>query len=49
MCIRDRGGTTLFPAVAMAGAGQVGAAIALYIKAKRVGLSLIHILQKTVM
>jgi len=31
------GGITLFPAVAMAGAGQVGAAIALYIKAKRVG------------
>ena len=35
--IESLGGTTLFPAVAMAGAGQVGAAIALYIKAKRVG------------
>ena len=35
--IEALGGTTLFPAVAMAGAGQVGAAIALYIKAKRVG------------
>ncbi len=31
------GSTSLFPVVAMAGAGQVGAAIALYIKAKRVG------------
>jgi PTS system sucrose-specific IIC component len=31
------GGTTLFPAVAMAGAGQVGAAIALYFKAKHTG------------
>lgn len=35
--IEKLGGTTLFPAVAMAGAGQVGAAIALYIKAKQVG------------
>lgn len=35
--IEKLGGTTLFPAVAMAGAGQVGAAIALYIKAKKVG------------
>lgn len=35
--IEALGGTTLFPAVAMAGAGQVGAAIALYIKAKKVG------------
>lgn len=34
--IEAQGFTTLFPAVAMAGAGQVGAAIALYIKAKRV-------------
>lgn len=34
--IENMGGITLFPAVAMAGAGQVGAAIALYIKAKRV-------------
>ncbi|NLW29136.1 MAG: PTS transporter subunit EIIC [Erysipelothrix sp.] len=33
--IESLGFTTLFPAVAMAGAGQVGAAIALYIKAKR--------------
>ncbi|NMA73143.1 MAG: PTS transporter subunit EIIC [Bacteroidales bacterium] len=33
--IEAQGFTTLFPAVAMAGAGQVGAAIALYIKAKR--------------
>lgn len=31
------GYVTLYPALAMAGAGQVGAAIALYIKAKRVG------------
>ena len=30
------GGVTLFPVLAMAGAGQVGAAIAIYIKAKRV-------------
>lgn len=35
--IESLGFTTLFPAVAMAGAGQVGAAIALYIKAKRLG------------
>ena len=35
--IEKLGGTTLFPAVAMAGAGQVGAAIALWIKAKKVG------------
>lgn len=35
--IEALGGTTLFPAVAMAGAGQVGAAIALYIKARRSG------------
>ena len=34
--IESLGGTTLFPAVAMAGVGQVGASIALYIKAKRV-------------
>lgn len=33
--IEAAGFTTLFPAVAMAGAGQVGAAIALYIKAKQ--------------
>lgn len=31
------GGVTLFPVLAMAGAGQVGAAIAIYIKAKQVG------------
>lgn len=30
------GGVTLFPVLAMAGAGQVGAAIAIYLKAKRV-------------
>ena len=35
--IQDLGFTALFPAVAMAGAGQVGAAIALYLKAKRCG------------
>lgn len=35
--IESLGFTTLFPAVAMAGAGQVGAAIALYLKAKKVG------------
>ena len=34
--IESLGYTLLFPAVAMAGAGQVGAAIALYIKSKRV-------------
>lgn len=34
--IEKMGGTTLFPAVAMAGAGQVGAAIALWIKARKV-------------
>lgn len=34
--IEAQGFTTLFPAVAMAGAGQVGAAIALYFKAKHV-------------
>lgn len=31
------GGVTLFPVLAMAGAGQVGAAIAIYLKARRVG------------
>ncbi len=31
------GGVTLFPVLAMAGAGQVGAAIAIYLVAKRVG------------
>lgn len=31
------GGVSLFPVLAMAGAGQVGAAIAIYLKAKRVG------------
>lgn len=31
------GGVTLFPVLAMAGAGQVGAAIAIYFKAKKVG------------
>lgn len=31
------GGVTLFPVLAMAGAGQVGAAIAIYLIAKRVG------------
>lgn len=35
--LEQLGGVTLFPVLAMAGAGQVGAAIALYIKAKRVG------------
>lgn len=34
--IEKMGGTTLFPAVAMAGAGQVGAAIVIWIKARRV-------------
>lgn len=37
--IESLGGTTLFPAVAQAGAGQVGAAIALWLKAKKVGNS----------
>lgn len=31
------GGVSLFPVLAMAGAGQVGAAIAIYLKAKKVG------------
>src|SRR5699024_5052274 len=31
------GYVTLYPALAMAGAGQVGAAIAIYLKAKKVG------------
>lgn len=35
--IQDLGFTTLFPAVAMAGAGQVGASIALYLKARSCG------------
>lgn len=35
--LEELGYVTLYPTLAMAGAGQVGAAIALYIKAKRVG------------
>lgn len=35
--LESLGGVSLFPVLAMAGAGQVGAAIAIYIKAKRVG------------
>ena len=35
--IETYGGTSLFPAVAQAGAGQVGAALALWLKARRVG------------
>ena len=35
--LQEIGYITLYPALAMAGAGQVGAAIALWIKAKRVG------------
>lgn len=35
--LENLGGVTLFPVLAMAGAGQVGAAIAIYLKAKRVG------------
>lgn len=35
--LQQLGCVTLYPALAMAGAGQVGAAIALYIKAKRLG------------
>jgi PTS system sucrose-specific IIC component len=31
------GGVTLFPVLAMAGAGQVGASLAIYLKAKRIG------------
>lgn len=34
--LEQMGGVSLFPVLAMAGAGQVGAAIAIYIKAKRV-------------
>ena len=35
--LEQMGGVSLFPVLAMAGAGQVGAAIAIYIKAKKVG------------
>lgn len=35
--LESMGGVSLFPVLAMAGAGQVGAAIAIYLKAKRVG------------
>lgn len=35
--LESMGGVSLFPVLAMAGAGQVGAAIAIYIIAKRVG------------
>ncbi|KDE68298.1 PTS glucose transporter subunit IIB [Fusobacterium necrophorum DAB] len=35
--LSEMGGVSLFPVLAMAGAGQVGAAIAIYIMAKRVG------------
>jgi PTS system sucrose-specific IIC component len=35
--LSEMGGVSLFPVLAMAGAGQVGAAIAIYLKAKRVG------------
>lgn len=35
--LQELGYVTLYPALAMAGAGQVGAAIALWIKAKRMG------------
>ncbi len=34
--LQQLGGVTLFPVLAMAGAGQVGAAIAIYLKAKKV-------------
>ena len=34
--LEQMGGVSLFPVLAMAGAGQVGAAIAIYIKARRV-------------
>ncbi|MGL4343790.1 MAG: PTS transporter subunit EIIC [Cellulosilyticaceae bacterium] len=37
--LEQMGGVSLFPVLAMAGAGQVGAAIAIYIKAKRLGKS----------
>ena len=35
--LEQMGGVSLFPVLAMAGAGQVGAAIAIYLKAKRCG------------
>lgn len=35
--LENLGGVTLFPVLAMAGAGQVGASIAIYLKAKRLG------------
>lgn len=43
--LEQMGGVSLFPVLAMAGAGQVGAAIAIYIKARRVNNARI---QKTV-
>lgn len=44
--LEQMGGVSLFPVLAMAGAGQVGAAIAIYIKAKKVGNTR---MQKTVL
>lgn len=35
--LENMGGVSLFPVLAMAGAGQVGAAIAIYLKAKKTG------------
>jgi PTS system sucrose-specific IIC component len=35
--LESLGGISLFPVLAMAGAGQVGAAIAIYLKARKVG------------
>ena len=43
--LEQLGGVSLFPVLAMAGAGQVGAAIAIYLKAKKTGN---HRLQKVV-
>ena len=37
--LEQMGGVSLFPVLAMAGAGQVGAAIAIYLKARKVGNS----------
>lgn len=44
--LQQAGGVSLFPVLAMAGAGQVGAAIAIYLKARKVDN---HRMQKTIL
>ena len=44
--ITEMGSISLFPILAMAGAGQVGASIAIYIKSKKLGK---HNLNKTIL